>query len=283
MRADRVSAAMRTGGEDAGGASMREGYPMKDLFSVAGKVAVVTGGSTGIGAMIARGFVENGARVYITARKRAQLEAAARELGELGECMAIRSDLSTLDGLTAFADAVLEREDGLDILVNNAGAAWGADIDEFPESGWDKVMDLNAKSIFFLTRRFLPALRASGTREAPARVVNIASINGITHPKMNNYSYSASKAAVIQLTRHLAADLARDHINVNGIAPGFFPSRMTRHLLPYEEEIAGGIPVGRQGAPEDAAGAAIFLCSRAGNYVCGHTLVVDGGMVAQAG
>jgi 2-deoxy-D-gluconate 3-dehydrogenase len=255
---------------------------MNDLFDVSGKVAVVTGGSTGIGAMIARGFVENGVKTYITARKQPQLDDTAAELGELGECIAIQSDLSTMEGLNSFADAVLSREDKLDILINNAGATWGAPIDEFPESGWDKVMDLNVKSIFFLTQRFLPALRAAGTRENPARVVNIASINGITHPHMTNYSYSASKAAVIQLTRHMAADLGPEHINVNGIAPGFFPSKMTRHLLsevPEETDVSGA-PVARMGRPEDAAGTAIYLCSKAGNYLCGHTIVMDGGVVA---
>ncbi len=256
---------------------------MKNLFSVAGKVAVVTGGSTGIGAMIARGFVENGVKTYITARKLDQLEATAAQLCEQGECIAIQSDLSTMAGLNAFADAVLEREDKLHILINNAGATWGAPVDEFPESGWDKVMDLNVKSIFFFTQRMLPALRAAATAEDPARVVNLASINGITHPHMPNYSYSASKAAVIQLTRHMAADLAPEHININGIAPGFFPSKMTAHMLPHEQEMADGIPLRRLGCAEDAAGTAIYLCSRASNYICGHTLVMDGGMIAAAG
>ena len=258
---------------------------MKDLFSVAGKVAVVTGGSTGIGAMIARGFVENGVKTYITARKQEQLEATANDLSKLGECIAIQSDLSSLDGLNAFADAVLAQEDKLDILINNAGATWGAPIDEFPELGWDKVMDLNVKSIFFLTQRFLPALRASGSADDPARVVNIASINGITHPHMPNYSYSASKAAVIQLTRHMAADLGPEHININGIAPGFFPSKMTAHLLAGQNEDMElpGAPCRRLGKPEDAAGTTIYLCSRASNYLCGHTIAMDGGVIAQAG
>jgi 2-deoxy-D-gluconate 3-dehydrogenase len=255
---------------------------MKDLFNVAGKVAVVTGGSTGIGAMIARGFVENGVKTYITARKQPQLDETAAALGEFGECIAIQSDLSSMAGLNGFADAVLAAEDRLDILINNAGATWGAPVDEFPEAGWDKVMDLNVKSIFFLTQRFLPALRAAGTREDPSRVVNIASINGITHPHMTNYSYAASKAAVIQLTRHMAADLGPDNININGIAPGFFPSKMTRHLLaevPEETEVSGA-PIARLGRPEDAAGTAIYLCSKASNYLCGHTIVMDGGVVA---
>ena len=255
---------------------------MKDLFKVSGKVAVVTGGSTGIGAMIARGFVENGVKTYITARKQPQLDETAAELNQIGECIAIQSDLSSMEGLNAFADAVLAREDKLDILINNAGATWGAPVDEFPESGWDKVMNLNVKSIFFLTQRFLPALRAAGTKEDPARVINISSINGITHPHMPNYSYSASKSAVIQLTRHMAADLGPENININGIAPGFFPSKMTKHLLaevPEETEVSGA-PVAGLGEPEDAAGTAIYLCSRASNYLCGHTIVMDGGVVA---
>jgi 2-deoxy-D-gluconate 3-dehydrogenase len=256
---------------------------MKDLFSVAGKVAVVTGGSTGIGAMIARGLVENGVKTYITARKLEQLEATAAQLSQLGDCIAIQSDLSTLEGIDGFTTELRQRETSIDILINNAGATWGAEIDEFPESGWDKVMDLNVKSLFFLTQRLLPALDAAATAEDPARVVNISSINGYTHPHMNNYSYSASKAAVIQLTRHLAADLGPRNINVNGIAPGFFPSKMTKHLLPQEEAMAQGIPLRRLGRPEDAAGTTIYLCSRAGNYLCGHTIAMDGGMIAQAG
>ncbi len=255
---------------------------MKDLFDVSGKVAVVTGGSTGIGAMIARGFVENGVKTYITARKQPQLDETAAALGEFGECIAIQSDLSTMEGLNAFADEVLARENKIDILINNAGATWGAPVDEFPESGWDKVMDLNVKSIFFLTQRFLPALRAAGSKDDPARVVNIASINGITHPGMDNYSYSASKAAVIQLTRHMAADLGPDNIHINGIAPGFFPSKMTAFLLPDdpEEMEVNEQPIRRLGRAEDAAGTTIYLCSKASNYLCGHTIVMDGGVIA---
>jgi NAD(P)-dependent dehydrogenase (short-subunit alcohol dehydrogenase family) len=252
---------------------------MKNLFSIEGKVAVVTGGSTGIGAMIARGFVENGVKTYITARNLEQLETSALQLSEYGECIAIQSDLSSMEGVLGFAAAIAEREPKLDILVNNAGAAWGDDIDSFPERGWDKIMDLNVKSLFFLTQKLLPNLRRAGTSDTPARVINIASINGITHPGMNNYSYSASKAAVIQLTRHMAADLAPDHININGIAPGFFPSKMTAHFV-SENTDTSGIPMDRVGSPEDAAGTAIYLCSRASNYICGHTLVMDGGLIA---
>ena len=255
---------------------------MKNLFDVSGKVAVVTGGSRGIGAMIARGFVENGVKTYITARKEEELNATAAALGELGECIALASNLGSQEGVTAFARAIMEREDQLHILVNNAGATWGAPIDEFPESGWDQVMDLNVKSLFFLTRELLPALRAAGTEEDPARVINIGSVNGLTHSHMDNYSYSASKAAVHHLTRHLGADLAPQRINVNGIAPGYFPSKMTAHWADQVDELAKGYPRGRIGNAEDAAGTAIYLCSRASAWVTGHTVVLDGGVVAAA-
>lgn len=253
---------------------------MKNLFDISGKVAVVTGGSRGIGAMIARGFVENGVKTYITARKEDELNATAGELSEVGECIALPSNLGSLEGVTAFAAAIRERESQLHILVNNAGATWGASIEEFPENGWDKVMDLNVKALFFLTRELLPALRAAGTAEDPARVINIGSVNGFVHSHMNNFSYAASKAAVHHLTRHLGADLAPGYVNVNAIAPGHFPSKMTAHWSDQEEAMASTYPRGRIGTPEDAAGTAIYLCSRASAWVTGHTIVLDGGIVA---
>ncbi len=255
---------------------------MKNLFDVSGKVAVVTGGSRGIGAMITRGLVENGVKTYITSRKEEELRATEAELSALGECVALPSDLGSLEGVKAFADAISEREEQVHILVNNAGATWGAPIDEFPESGWDKVMDLNVKSLFFLTQQLLPALRSAGNAEDPARVINIGSVNGFRNSHMTNYSYSASKAAVHHLTRHLSSDLAGDCINVNAIAPGFFPSKMTAYMLPHEEEMVQGIPRKRVGQPEDAAGTVIYLCSRASAYVTGNVLLLDGGMVASA-
>ncbi len=255
---------------------------MQNLFNLSGKVAVVTGGSRGIGAMIARGFVENGVRTYITARKQAELESTARELSERGECIAVPADLSSVSGVSAFAAAIAEREPSLHILVNNAGATWGAPLDEFPESGWDRSMDLNVKSLFFLTQQLLPVLRAAAMAEDPARVINLGSVNGITYTDSRNYAYSASKAAVHHLTRQLAVDLGHDHINVNAIAPGFFPSKMTAYLMDREQEFAAGIPRGRLGQPEDAAGTAIYLASRASAYVTGHVLVLDGGLVAAA-
>ena len=253
---------------------------MRSLFDIGGKVAVVTGGSRGIGAMIARGFVENGVKTYITARNEEELQATASELSALGECIAIAADLSTLEGLTGFANAISAREKKVHILVNNAGATWGATIDEFPESGWDKVMDLNVKSVFFLTQKLLPVLRAARGPEDPARVINVGSVSDYMHTTMENYSYSASKSAVHMLTRHLGADLAGENINVNGIAPGYFPSQMTAHLLDHEEEMTQAIPRRRLGTAEDAAGVAIYLSARASSYVIGQIIVVDGGMVA---
>lgn len=255
---------------------------MQNLFNLQGKVAVVTGGSRGIGAMIARGFVENGVKTYITARKAEELHATQAELSKLGECIAIPSNLATLEGVEAFAAAIAEREPRLDILINNAGASWGASIDEFPEVGWDKIMDLNVKSLFFLTQKLLPALRAAGSAEDPSRVINIGSINGLTYAPLQNYSYVASKAAVHHLSRQMATDLAGDFVNVNAIAPGFFPSKMTAHMLEHEEEMVKHIPRGRLGSPEDAAGTAIYLCSRASAWVTGHVLVLDGGQAVSA-
>jgi NAD(P)-dependent dehydrogenase (short-subunit alcohol dehydrogenase family) len=257
---------------------------LENLFSLTGKVAVVTGGSRGIGALIARGFLESGVKTYITSRKREELQAAAIELSEFGECIAIQSDLSTMEGLKEFADVIKTKEPKIDILVNNAGATWGASIDEYPESGWDKVMDLNVKSVFFLTQQLLPVLRAAGDHEDPARVINIASINGLTNPLLPVYAYAASKAAVIHMTRHMAADLARENINVNGIAPGFFHSKMTAGLLDqFEQQLLAKTPRGRMGEPEDMAGTAIYLSSRASAWVVGHTIVLDGGIIAAAG
>ena len=257
---------------------------MKSLFDVQGKVAVVTGGSSGIGAMMARGLIENGARVYITARKEERLMAKAAELSELGECIAIPADLSNVEGIEALVAAISEREDKIDILINNAGANWSASIEDFPEKGWDKVMDINIKSIFFATQKFLPLLKASGSADEPARVINIASINGIRNSGMPTYAYTASKSGVINLTEHLATDLAPYNINVNAIAPGFFPSNMTKQIVENDgmtKMAISQIPRGRMGAPEDIAGTALFLCSRASSWMIGQALVLDGGMISR--
>ena len=258
---------------------------LNNLFDVAGKVAVVTGGSSGIGAMMAQGLLENGAKVYITARKADRLHAAAEELSKFGECIAIPGDMSSVEGIEAFVAEVISREGKIDIMINNAGANWGAPIEDFPESGWDKVMDINIKSIFFSIQKFLPLLKAAGTAEDPARVINIASINGIRNSGMPTYAYSASKSGVIHLTEHLATDLASSNVNVNAIAPGLFPSNMTKQIVENDGMTTAAIariPRGRMGKPEDIAGTAIFLSSQASAWVTGHTIVLDGGMIATA-
>lgn len=258
---------------------------MRNLFDVSGKVAVVSGGSSGIGFMMAQGLLENGAKVYITARKVAQLETAQKELSAFGECIAIPSDLSSIDGIEGFVTELSKSESKLDILINNAGAVWAAPIDSFPEAGWDKVMDINVKSLFFMTQKCLPLLKAAGVKGDPARVINIASINGIRNSGMTTYSYTASKSAVVHLTTHLATDLIGDNVLVNAIAPGYFPSQMTKSIVENDamtQYALSKIPLGRMGTPEDIAGTALYLSSRASAFVCGHTIVVDGGQISTA-
>ena len=248
-----------------------------DMFSLKDRVAVVTGGSRGIGKMIARGFLEAGcARVYITARKAAQCDETAAELGE--RCISLPQDLSTMEGIKTFTERLLSHEKKIDILVNNAGAAWGAEFDEFPESGWDKVLNLNLKSPFFLTQALHKALAAAGTHERPAKVINIASIDGIRLNPQDTFSYHASKSGLIYLTRRMAATLIADAINVTAIAPGAFASEMNRVARDHGDEIAKRIPSRRIGRDEDMAAAAIYLASRAGDYVVGETIAVDGGV-----
>jgi NAD(P)-dependent dehydrogenase (short-subunit alcohol dehydrogenase family) len=254
----------------------------KDLFSLHGRVALVTGGSRGIGKMIAAGFLSQGAaRVYISARKAGPCEATAQELTrEYGsECIALPIDISTMAGIELLAAEMTRREPKLDILVNNAGAAWGADFDAFPESGWDKVMNLNVKTPFFLTKALAPWLRAAATAEQPAKVINIASIDGIFVNPRETYSYAASKSGLIHLTRRMAVKLISDHIVVSAIAPGPFKSDMNKEARDNADEVAKRVPAGRIGRDEDMAGAAIYLASRAGDYVVGATIAVDGGLV----
>jgi NAD(P)-dependent dehydrogenase (short-subunit alcohol dehydrogenase family) len=252
---------------------------VEQLFSIRGKVAVVTGGSRGIGEMITRGYVAAGARVYISSRKAEACDALAAELAEVGECISLPADLSTPEGARDLAAAVAERESEVHVLVNNAGASWGAPLDEYPVEGFDKVMDLNVRGVFLLTQALAPQLRAAATAEDPARVINVGSIDGGFHvPMYEAYAYSASKAAVHQLTRHLGKFLAADHVTVNAIAPGLFPSKMTTFLFAHEEQLVAGIPMGRAGTPEDMAGIAIYLASRAGAYTTGAIIPVDGGV-----
>jgi len=251
-----------------------------DLFGIKGKVAVITGGSRGIGLMIARGFVAAGAKVYISARKADACAQAVEELSRDGEAHAFPADLSTMSGVDALASAVAAREPKVHVLVNNAGATWGAPVGQFPESGWDKVMNTNVKGVYYLTERLLPQLVAAGTAEDPARVINIGSIDGLRVPRFENYVYSASKSAVHMLTRHLAGHLVERHINVNAIAPGLFPSKMTQFVFDGlgEQGAAEGIPMRRAGRQDDIAGTAIFLSSRAGAYLTGAVIPVDGGV-----
>jgi len=252
---------------------------MSDLFDISGKTALVTGGSRGIGLMIARGYVEAGARVYISSRKAEVCDQVAAELSKSGTCESIPADLSQSEEVERLAAEIGSREQVLHVLVNNAGATWGAPLAEFPASAWDKVLDLNVKSPFFLTRALLPQLEAAATEDDPARVINIGSIDSIQVPMLETYSYSASKAAVHQLSRHLARQLGRKHITVNTIAPGPFESKMMAATLrDFGDSIAKSSPLGRIGRPDDMAGAAIFLASRAGAYVTGAILPVDGGI-----
>ncbi|QGG94928.1 SDR family oxidoreductase [Actinomarinicola tropica] len=266
---------------------------INDLFSIDGKTALVTGGSRGIGEMIAAGFLANGATVYISSRKAEQCDATAARLSEQydAECISLPSDLSNLEGIDSLVGRLKERTDSLDILVNNAGASWGAPLDEFPEVGWDKVMDTNVKGVFFLTQRVLPLLEVNATAEDPSRVINIGSVDGIQTPGFDTFSYGASKAAVHHLTRQMAAHLVRRNIIANAIAPGPFPTWMLSTGVGGGGDVEGtdwdavgqGNPRGRVGSAEDIAGLSIFLASRAGAYTVGETITCDGGGIIGGG
>ena len=251
---------------------------ISDLFSVEGKVALVTGGSRGIGEMFARAYVENGAKVYIVSRKADACHALAGELSKFGACTAIPADLSKMEEVERLASEIESREQALHILVNNAGATWGAKFDAFPESAWDKVMDLNVKSVFFLTQRLQKLLEAGASDDDYARVINIGSVDGFHVSPIEAYSYAASKAAVHHLTRMMAKFLATKRIAVNGVAPGYFPSKMTRGIAAeYGEPTRSATPMRRWGVPDDIAGIAIYLGSKASSFVCGAIIPVDGG------
>jgi NAD(P)-dependent dehydrogenase (short-subunit alcohol dehydrogenase family) len=254
-----------------------------DLFSVAGKVAVVTGGSRGIGAMIAAGLVRAGCRVYITARKKDACDAKATELSAFGECISLPLDLAAPGGADDFVRVISEREERLHILVNNAGATWGAPLAEYPLEAFDKVWNINVRALFALTVRSLPLLRKAAAADDPARVINIGSIDGLGVPALETYAYSTTKAGVHMLTRHLASTLAAESITVNAIAPGPFDSRMMAFALDDPQTraaIARNVPLGRIGEPDDMAGTVIFLASRAGRYLTGAVIPVDGGLSA---
>ncbi len=254
---------------------------MNDLFDISGKTALVTGGSRGIGLMIARGLLQAGARVIISSRKSEDVHEAAKLLAEFGECRAIPGDISRPEGAAALAAEVHAHFQALDILVNNAGVVWGAPLEDFPAGGWDKVLNTNVAGVFHLTVALLPALRAAAEADDPARVINIGSIDGLRVPAMENYSYSASKAAVHMLTRHLAKRLAAEHITVNAIAPGPFESKMMAFILENPETRAAveqEVPLGRIGRADDVAGLTQFLASRAGSYLTGAVIPLDGGI-----
>mgnify|MGYP001345270881 FL=1 len=255
---------------------------IENLFNIENKVAVVTGGSRGIGEMITSGFLANGVKVYISARKAPALIDKANELSEKYgiDCIPVPCDLSSMEGINEFVEIIEKKEEGIDFLINNAGAAWGEPLESFSEKGWDKVMDLNVKSIFFLTQKFKTLLTKNATEEDPSRVINIGSIDGLNVPAMETYPYGASKAAVHHLTRVLAAKLVKENILVNAIAPGPYPSNMLGAAVNHDySEIAKRNPRNRVGTPEDMAGLAIFLCSRAGAYTVGETITSDGGIV----
>ncbi len=255
---------------------------MSDLFSLAGKKAIVTGGAQGLGRMIAEGLLRAGATVAITSRKADICEAAASEMGALGTCIALPADLSTpeaaVDLVARYRDAV----GACHILVNNAGKTWGGEIDSFPDKAWPGVMAVNVQTPFTMVRELLPELGAVGTDDDPARIINIGSVAGMKTERLSAYSYAASKAAVHMMTRDLAGDLAARNITVNAVIPGFFPTKMTAHMRDEDSVDAGllaHIPLGRLGKPDDIAGIVIFLCSRAGAYVTGAQIPVDGGVV----
>lgn len=247
------------------------------LFSLKGRTALVTGGSRGIGRMSAEGFLAQGARVHISARNADQCRQTAQEMGP--DCFALPADVSTVEGAQALASSLRDAVPSLDILVNNAGAAWGAEFEEFPEKGWDKVFDLNVKAPFFLTQALWPLLKAGASAAKPAKVINIGSVDGLRISPWETYSYQASKAAIHHLTRRMAARLIKDGIVVSAIAPGAFPTEMNRAARDHGDDYIESIPAGRVGQLEDIAAAAIYLASRAGDYVVGEVLTVDGGAV----
>ena len=256
---------------------------LQRLFGLGGKTALVTGGTRGIGMMIARGLLQAGASVVVSSRKADGVEAAVAELSQYGEVRGVAADLSRQEECKRLAADVIARSDALDILVNNAGATWGEPLDQFPAAAWDRVLDLNVKSPFWMVQELLPALRKAGTAEDPARIINIGSIDGIQVSPMPTYSYSASKAAIHQLTRVLARELGPQHITVNAVAPGPFQSKMMAATLEaFGEAIAASAPLRRIGRDDDMAGIAVFLAGRAGAYLTGAVIPVDGGIATTA-
>lgn len=255
---------------------------VQKLFSLDGRVALVTGGSRGIGKMFVEGLLAAGcSKVYISARKVEQMQETIDEFGA-DKVIGIPADLSQMDGMKHVADTIAEHEDKLDILINNAGAAWGQDYLEFTEAGWHRTMDLNVKTPFFLTQMLHDLLVNAAKGDHAAKVIHVSSIDGLRINPWETYPYQASKAAVIQLTKRMAARLIKDNIICTSIAPGAFASEMNKAAKNAPDASAALIPSGRIGTPEDMAAAAIYLCSRAGDYVVGTTIPVDGGIVNAA-
>ncbi|MFT4656061.1 MAG: NAD(P)-dependent dehydrogenase (short-subunit alcohol dehydrogenase family) [Candidatus Aldehydirespiratoraceae bacterium] len=251
---------------------------MSDLFSLTGKVALVTGGSQGIGLMISRGLVEAGAKVYVSSRKKDVCDSIAAELSEHGECLSLPGDVSSEEKILELAGQLGESEGKLHVLVNNAGAAWGGPLESYPDSAWDKVMATNVKGVFNLSRAVLPMLERAGTSRDPGRIINVGSIDGFRVPALENYAYSASKAAVHHVTRVLAQKLGPKNVTVNAIAPGPFPSKMMNATLEeIGDDLRAKCPLGRLGEPDDMAGIAVYLAARASAYVTGQIIAVDGG------
>lgn len=253
---------------------------IQELFKLDGKVALVTGGGKGIGAMITKGLVESGAKVYISSRSQEACDAYAAEMSKLGKCVALPKDLSKLENIIELVDELKSQEEHLDILVNNSGATWGTDFESFPEKGWDKVMDLNAKSVFFLSQKLLPLLKKNASQADPSRIINISSVMSESTVSLGAFSYSASKAAVTHMSRCLARELADDFILVNTVGPGFFPTDMTSHLP--KDAIASEVPLKRLGSGDDIAGLVVFLSSKASSYITGSYIPVDGGFLIKS-
>ena len=255
---------------------------LSNLFSLKGKTILATGGSKGIGLMMSTALIKAGAKVYISSRSQESCDEAAKALSEIGECVSIPYDLSTVENIQLLADQIAQQEDKLDVLINNSGRSWGEQLEKFPERGWDDVMTLNVKSPFYLLQKLLPLLEKAGTKEDPARIINIGSVAGIMAETQQAYSYMASKAAINHLTKGLAKDLVGRNINANAIAPGFFPSRMTRHITGNDEVMKYAmsiVPMGRMGKEEEIGSLAIYLSSKASAYITGSIIQMDGGAV----
>lgn len=253
---------------------------MSELFSLKGKIALVTGGTSGIGYMIAQGLVKHGAKVYVASRKQQACEETATALSDYGECIGMPADLSSELGCNALMENLQQKESSLHILVNNAGVTWGAPLEEYPDEAWDKIFNLNLKAAFTMTKKLLPMLEAAATAEDPARVINTTSVAGQLTASMQAYAYGPIKAALNHLTKILAYELAVKRINVNAIAPGVFPSRMTSFIMKQDElakQQAANVPQGRLGQPQDMEGLAVFLSAPASAYITGNVITLDGG------